>query len=108
MSMLFTFKSANSADLIMHEKNAKEILALLGKTPEDARGIITLEQLPAAIVTLQSAMKLNKSQEAENSPQSGHNDIDDEPPIGLSQRAIPFIELLERALKAGKPVVWGV
>ena len=35
--MLVTLKSAASGDLIMFEKNGKEILALLGKDPEEAR-----------------------------------------------------------------------
>lgn len=51
--MLITFKSANNADLIMLEASGKEILALLGKNPEDTRGIITVEQLPEAISILQ-------------------------------------------------------
>ena len=51
--MLFTFKSPSGADLLMFDKNAREILSLLGKNPDDSRGIILVEQLPAAIATLQ-------------------------------------------------------
>lgn len=102
--MLFIFKSANNADLIMHGKSASEILALLGKNPEDARGIITVEQLTGAIATLQKAIVA----EPETAASPRQNEADEEPPVSLAQRATPFIEMLERAVKAGEPVVWGV
>lgn len=106
--MLFTFKSATSADLIMHEKSGKEILALLGKNPEEARGIVTVEQLPVAISTLQTAMAVDKARQPAASTKQGNTEPDDDDPVSLSQRAAPFVELLERAVKTGEPVVWGV
>jgi len=106
--MLFTFKSATNADLIMHEKSGKEILSLLGKNPEETRGIITFEQLTVAIATLQTAMALDKARQQETSSSPSKNETDDEPQVTLAQRAAPFIEMLERAAKAGEPVVWGV
>lgn len=106
--MLFTFKSATNADLIMHEKSGKEILALLGKSPEDARGIFTVEQLTAAIATLQTAMAADKAKPSETASSPSKNEMDDEPPVSLAQRAAPFVDMLERAVKAGQPVTWGV
>ncbi len=106
--MLFTFKSATNADLIMHEKSAKEILALLGKSPEEARGIITVEQLTAAIATLQTAMVADKAKPQETDSSQNKTEADDEPPVSLAQRAAPFVDMLERAAKAGQPVTWGV
>jgi len=106
--MLLTFKSATNADLIMHEKNGKEILVLLGKSPDDARGIITVEQLTAAIATLKKAIAADKSRPQEPAAGASKNDPDDEPTVSLAQRATPFIEMLERAVNAGEPVVWGV
>ncbi len=106
--MLFTFKSAANADLIMHEKNAKEIIALLGKSPEDARGIITVEQLPGAIATLQKAVVADKAKPQEPASSQSKTEADEEPLVSLAQRAAPFVDMLERAAKAGEPVVWGV
>jgi ribosomal protein S7 len=106
--MLFTFKSATNADLIMHEKSGKEILALLGKSPDDARGIIAVEQLTAAIATLQTAMAVDKARQQETATSLSKTETDDEPPVSLAQRAAPFIDMLKRAVKAGEPVVWGV
>ena len=47
--MLIIFKSPTSGDVSMLEKNAQELLSLLGKNPDDRQGVITVEQLPAAI-----------------------------------------------------------
>ena len=106
--MLFIFKSATNADLIMHEKSGKEILALLGKSPEDVRGIITVEQLPGAITTLQKTIVADKARPQETASSQNASEADGEPPVSLAQRATPFIKMLERAVKAGEPVVWGV
>lgn len=105
--MIFTFKSATSADLIMLESSGKEILSLLGKDPTAPQGIITVEQLPAAISTLQAAVLAEKGQQAELDAKQDASRHGDEPVVRLSQRALPFIEMLERALKDGKPLVWG-
>jgi hypothetical protein len=104
--MLLTFKSPTGADLVMFDKSAKEILALLGKNPEDGRGIILVEQLPAAIATLRAALADDQA----NPPAPGDqaNERDAEPQVSLSQRAIPFIEMLERALKDKEAITWGV
>jgi len=106
--MLFTFKSATNADLIMHEKSGKEILALLGKAPEDARGVITVEQLPAAISTLQTAVAAAKAKPPEQNATGSESETGDEQPVSLAQRATPFIEMLERSLKDRELVTWGV
>lgn len=106
--MLYTFKSATYADLIMHETSGKEILALLGKNPQDTRGIITVEQLLGAIDTLHNAVIADKIRLLETDPSKSKNDTQDETPVSLAQRANPFIKLLQSAEKAGEPVVWGV
>lgn len=100
--MLFTFKSPTGADLVMFDKSAAEILALLGKNPEDRRGIILVEQLPAALATLRSALA--------NSPKAENVKDEDgaEEQVGLGQRIIPFLEMLERALKNDEAITWGI
>jgi hypothetical protein len=106
--MLVTFKSAASGDLIMFEKNAREILALLGKNPEEARGIVTVDQLPAAIAALRTAIAADKARQAslpvdENEPES-----EVARKVSLFQRAAPLLEMLERSLQGREPVTWGV
>ena len=105
--MLVTFKSAASGDLVMFEKNGRELLALLGKDPAAARGIVTVEQLPDAIAALRTAIAADKARQAgqpadENDAESG---VDRK--INLSQRALPLLDLLERSLQDREPVTWG-
>ena len=106
--MLFTFKSAACADLIMHEKNGKEILALLGKNPEETRGIITVEQLPVAIATLRNAIVTDRANLRMPDDDADSFDPASEQAVRLPQRALPFVDMLECAAKEGKAVVWGV
>ncbi|BAL26634.1 DUF1840 domain-containing protein [Azoarcus sp. KH32C] len=110
--MLLTFKSAADADVIMFGDVAKKLVEILGKDPQDAKGIITVEQLPGAIARLRAAI------EAEKAGQGGQAQDDDEEedperrgmaaPVNLAQRAWPLLSMLELSQKEGVPVTWGV
>lgn len=105
--MIVTFKSSATADTLMFGDNAKQLLSLMGKS-FDAKGIITLEQLPAAIDALKQAIAA--SREAERA-QPQDDDAEDRPPamlmpVSQAQRAAPLVEQLERSLKARQPVIW--
>ncbi|MBS0357159.1 MAG: DUF1840 domain-containing protein [Proteobacteria bacterium] len=107
--MLIIFKSPASGDVIMFGKNGKEMLEVLGKDKDDAKGIFTVEQLPAAIDTLKAAIADDKARQA------GKDDDEDEQEakpggggVSFFQRAVPLLELLERSLKDKVPVTWGV
>jgi len=115
--MLYKFKSKATADLIMLEPNGRQILRIIGKEPV-AKGIMEVAEMPQAIEALRNAVQQEEdiqaqvnaqnakdSEEAKNTKgvaTSGH-----ERPVSLRQRATPFIEMLQRAHKAGKDVVWG-
>jgi len=114
--MLFTFKSAAGADVIMFGDIAKKLVTIIGKDPADAKGIVTVEQLPDAIARLRKAIDEDKARQAQQT-QDEDEDEDDEPdperhgmaaPVGLAQRAWPLLEMLELSQKEGVPVVWGV
>ncbi|NMG75331.1 DUF1840 domain-containing protein [Aromatoleum diolicum] len=112
--MLFTFKSAAGADVIMFGDVAKQLVAILGKDPDDAKGIVTVEQLPGAIARLRAAIDEDKARQARQ-PQDADEDEEPDPersgmaaPVGLAQRAWPLLDLLELSQKEGVPVVWGV
>lgn len=106
--MLITFQSRAAADVIMFGDNAKEMLRILGKDPESRQGIFTVEQLPAAIITLRSAIAENKAHH------SGSADTEEDAdrtgmgaPVSLAQRAYPLLEMMEYAQKEQQPVTWG-
>ena len=107
--MIYKFKSKASGDVIMLGPNGDQMLCLLGREPAP-KGIVEVEHMPAAIAALRAAVR-----EAE-APTQTDADADgdaDEPSgrgsgVSLRQRLWPVIEMLERALAAKEPVVWGV
>ena len=103
--MLYKFKSKNTGDVIMLEPNGRTILEIIGKDAGPT-GIILPEQMPAAIKALQAAIAREES--GDNQEKEG--DIDDmagDAP-GLRQRAMPFIDMLQRNHASGSDIVWGV
>jgi len=106
--MLITFKSAASGDVMMFEKNAKEALGVFGKDPDAPLGIVTVEQMPAAMAALKVAIEADRAKPPE---QANNDEEDNDKPdggVGFRQRAEPLVELLERSLKDKVPVTWGV
>ncbi|MDR2298183.1 MAG: DUF1840 domain-containing protein [Comamonas sp.] len=108
--MPYKFKSRATADLIMLEANGRQVLEIIGKSPDDEHGIITAEQIPAAIAALEAAA-------AEDAARRSAKPEDEEPPqdegssankdnVGLSRRIAPFVEMLRRSVAEGKEVVW--
>ncbi len=109
--MLVTFKSKAAADIPMYPEHAKMLLAVVGKPfePESApKGIITAAEAPAALAALKAAADASRHTE-KNGAQST---ADDQPgqtlSVGLAQRAFPLIDMLERAVKEQRDIVWGV
>lgn len=98
--MLYRFKSKNTGDVIMLEANGRQILEIIGKTP-GRQGIILPEQMPAAIEALEAAIALEHSGKEEVGGLHAEG-------VGLQQRALPFIHMLQENHKAGEEVVWGV
>ena len=84
VAMLYKFKSPAAGNLIMLEPNGRQILKILGKDDpaQLIKGIVLPQDMPAAIKALHA--------------------------VSLRQRALPFIDMLQRAHQAGKEIVWGV
>ena len=111
--MLYKFKSRATADLILLEPHGKRLLQLIGKDPQ-ARGIVTAEQIPAAVAALEAAVLDEERRLAEAGPTE---DADEREAVGadgrerdtvtLRQRAVPFIDMLRRSAAEGHDVVWG-
>ena len=118
--MLYKFKSKATADLIMLETNGKQILRIIGKEPAP-KGILEVAEMLDAIEALRQAVHLEEDNRAQLDAQNVSGSVDtkdtkdskgaatsaQERPVSLRQRATPFIEMLQRAHKAGKDVVWG-
>ena len=118
--MLYTFTCAATADVLMMDKPARQILAILGKDPADAKGIVTVAQLPEAIARLRAAIEEDRALQAERERQRSEDEEEQEDadnreagrtgmaaPVGLAQRAWPLLDMLEYAQKEEVPVIWG-
>lgn len=101
---MIVFRSEVGPDVMMFDEVAQRMMELMAKE-KAGRGVVTVEQMPDTIARLRAAVKqekgLHRGQKAD--------DVDEaEAPVGLAQRALPLIELLEISLARGKPVTWGV
>lgn len=106
--MLIIFKSPASGDVIMFEKNGKEMLTVLGKDPAEPKGIFTVEQLPSAIATLKEAIATDKARQAEKADAEESEAKPAGGGVAFFQRAVPLLDILERSLKDKHPVTWGI
>ena len=124
--MLYKFKSKATANLIMLEPNGKQILRIIGKEPSP-KGILEVLEMPRAIEALRQAVQQEEDTRVQLNAQNVSSSVDKKDtkdtkdttdsqgavtsgkdrPISLRQRAAPFIDMLQRAHKAGKDVIWG-
>ena len=109
--MLVTFKSKAAADIPMYPEHAKMLLSLVGKSlePESApQGIITAAEAPAALAKLKAAADASRKSEKDGATKEGDEQPGQAISVGLAQRAFPLIDMLERAVKEKRDIVWGV
>lgn len=109
---MYKFKSRAAGDLIMLEPNGRQILNIIGKldASKPHQGIVLPNEMPGAIAALQEAVAQDEARKAQLALQAQEKGED--PPvsegISLRQRALPFIEMLQRCHRADKEIVWGV
>ena len=105
--MLYRFQSRATSDFVMLETHARQLLEIIGK-PVQPQGIVTVEQIPAAIAALESAL----AREAANAHNhddhvvEGHDDNAEKQHVGLHQRAAPLLHMLKDSLAEKKDVTW--
>lgn len=107
--MLYKFKSKATGDVIMLEPQGKQILKIIGKEPS-AKGIIEFTEMTAAVAALRAAVEREEAAQAQakaDAEQKGEPAPRFEG-IGLRQRVVPFIDMLQRAQAEEANVVWGV
>ncbi|MGC4061282.1 MAG: DUF1840 domain-containing protein [Aquabacterium sp.] len=110
--MSVKLRCAVTGDLLLLSATAHELLGLLGKQA-DQPGILEPQDMPQAVAQLK-ALKM-QSPASPDAPTSATDDEAASPPddapqeaISLYHRAVPLIQMIERAQAAGKPIVWGV
>jgi hypothetical protein len=74
--------------------------------PLEPRGILTVEQLPKLITTLETAILKDLEERSKSQTDEGVEKFRLADRLG--QRAYPFLELMKQANAEEEPVMWGV
>ncbi|GAA0683350.1 DUF1840 domain-containing protein [Marinobacterium maritimum] len=97
--MLVTFTTEAYADITMFGDVALTLLKMMGHSAT-VPGAILAADVPEAL------QKLTLAVEAEDTSPPVEEDDENDSPVSLSNRALPLIELLTAASKAGANVMW--
>ncbi len=105
--MSVTFKSKATGDLFMVSAHAQALLEAIGKTGRQP-GILTVEQMPAALNTLRSLSDEVPEEASDKDDGDAPAVKQDQDGVSLRKRAWPFVKMIEEAQAANEPIVWGV
>lgn len=105
--MLYEFKSKATGNVVMTQKVAERLLAIIGKSPGQT-GIIIPEQMPAAIAALEAAVATERASAAAEPGEDDERETGRPAPVTLAQRAWPLIDMMRAAHAAKREITWGV
>ena len=105
--MIYQFRSKAGPDVIMLADLTQRIFEILGRTLEP-RGILTMEQLPSLIISLETAILKDLEERSKSNATDQENSEKPKLTYRLGQRAYPFLELMKQAKAKDEPVMWGV
>ena len=105
--MIYQFRSKAGPDVIMLADLTQRIFEILGR-PLEPRGILTVEQLPALIIALETAILKDLEERAKSNAANQENSEKPKLADRLGQRAYPLLELMKQAKAKDEPVMWGV
>ena len=100
--MLVTFQTPAHANITMFGEVAKALIQLMGHSGA-IPGALLAEDVPTALERLRHAV--SEHPDAALDPAGGGHS-EEERHVSLAHRALPLIELLSDAAKAGKNVMW--
>lgn len=104
--MLVRFSSVKTEPITMFGDTAVQLIKMLGASGT-VPGALTAEDIPAAIARLQQQLQTHKAADAQPSKQvDDDEDRQREPPVTLATRAMPLIDLLQRAAAGNAPLMW--
>ena len=106
--MIYKFKSKASGDVIMLGPTGDQVLRSFGREPAP-KGIIEWRTMPEAMRAIEAAIVADDAARAQAEAEARAEGRTLPPrEISLRQRAWPLVEMMKRAHKAGKEIVWGV
>lgn len=111
-TMLYKFKSKVTGDLIMLEPNGRQILQLIGKGDDTSltKGILQPSEMTAAVAALERAIAEDDAaqEKRQQEAQAAGETLPLSETVSLRQRAVPFLDMLQRSQRDDTDIVWGV
>ncbi|MBQ8828757.1 MAG: DUF1840 domain-containing protein [Burkholderiaceae bacterium] len=112
---IITFRSKAAGELHMFHETAEKIFKIIGK-PLRGQGVLTPEEFPQAIEAIKAEIEREKAirqaykEKEDREFKQGLLDPQNkkEIPVFFSQRAYPFLEMIDYAMKANEPISWGI
>lgn len=102
--MLIRFTSDVAGHFIMLGDNALPLLRLMGMSGRE-EGAVSGEDLRQALQTLQAGLQ-RAAELAARPAQDNEDDDEDVVPVSLQRRALPLLEMLQRAARDDGYVMW--
>jgi hypothetical protein len=103
--MLYRFSSRATAPFVMLKAHGRQMLDIIGK-PDAPQGIITVEQMPAAIAAIEAAMALEVRGDDSQAAEEQDEEAREKQRVGIRQRGVPLLRMLQRSLVEKKDVTW--
>jgi Domain of unknown function (DUF1840) len=113
--MLVTFRSTATESIRMFEGAAVELLKLMGATGRIPGGLSAVD-VPPALARLEAAIDQIKTdthaptpaRPADNEDWASDEDkeVERNPPVAITSRAVPLLSLMKRAAAANAAVTW--
>ena len=101
--MLVTFTTDAYADITMFGDVALALLKMMGHSGTVPSAIMAAD-VPAALSRLTAGVEAVKV--APSVGDEGEDEEEEEPPVSMSNRALPLINLLTAAVQEGSDVTW--
>ncbi len=101
--MAVTFKSKHSPNILMLDTVALELIRKMGHSGS-VPGSLGADDVAGALDKLNSA--LARAAAAAGGDKPGDEEREDGPAVSLGHRALPLVEMLEKALANGDYVIW--
>lgn len=102
--MLIRFTSDVAGHFIMLGDNALPLLRLMGMSGRE-QGAVSGEDLRQALQTLQAGLQ-RAAELAARPAQESEDEDEDVVPVSLQRRALPLLEMLQRAAREDGYVMW--
>ena len=103
--MLIKFQSKATAAFSMLDDDAKPLLRGMGH-PDKLEGSVSGNNLSDALTQLEAALAAAAEAPIVDASASEGDDPDEEPPVNISVRAVPLVNMLHKAKNEDTYVMW--